>query len=83
MTSFAKACLCGLLITATWILPSHTSVVFHRRGDGLPNLTGTYDFDACQVVATHLGTEIFLHELTNITGVLSPPNSCGVFVGFS
>ena len=58
----------------------HTSVVFHRKVDELPNLMGTYYFDPRQVVATHLATEILLHELTNMIVVPALPDGCGVFI---
>ena len=58
---------------------SHTSVVFHRKVDELPNPMGTYYFDARQIVATHLATEILLHESTNMIVVPALPDGCGVF----
>ena len=63
-------------------LPLHTSVVFHRQGNELPNPMGTYYSDACQVVETQLATEIFFHELINMIVVPAPPDGCGIFVDF-
>ena len=64
-------------------LPSHTPVEFHRRGDKLLNPMGTYDLNACQVLAAQLATEMFLYELTNMIVVPDPPDGCGVFFPIS
>ena len=49
----------------------------------MPNPTGTYYFYACQVVATEMATETFLHELTNMIVVPALPGGCGFFVHFT
>ena len=59
---------------------SHTPAVFHTRGDGMKNLSGTCYFQDFEVVAAQLAKQTIPNEWNNITVVLSNPHGCGVFL---